>query len=165
MPGSLRIALAALPLLALLAGCSSDNSSATPAGTTTSTVAPATMPITPAPGSGTTAAGSQPERLGTADVQATMVNNTVTGIAANGQTYFAWFGPTGQIRFAEGTIRDTGTWRTLPDGQFCSKMSRLHNGIEECYTLYRNGNVLTFDRPDGTPVGSFSVLPGNPQDL
>ena len=166
MSGSLRMILIALPLLAPLAACTSDMSPATtPAGTTTSTVGPITTPPPPVASSGTTAAGSGPICLGLADIQTTLVNNTVTGVAANGQTYFAWFGSTGQIRFAEGSIRDTGTWRTLPDGQFCSRMARLHNNEEECYTLYRDSNFLTFDRPDGNPVGSFTILPGNPQDL
>ena len=99
------------------------------------------------------------------DVQSILANNTVTGIARNGQTYFAWFGPTGQLRFAQGTIRDTGTWRTLPDGQLCSQMRRVDADAEECYTLYHNGSVMTFNRPDGSMAGSFTVLSGNPQDL
>ena len=44
-------------------------------------------------------------------------------------------------------------------------MARRQDKGEQCYSLHRNGNVLTFDQPDGTPVGTFSVLPGNPQDL
>ena len=53
----------------------------------------------------------------------------------------------------------------LPDGQLCTQMARLNNGEDQCYTIYREGQVLTYDRPDGVRIGTFSVISGNPQNL
>src|ERR1700747_2184627 len=100
--------------------------------------------------------------MSSADVKSLLVNNTATGVARNGETYYAWFGPSGQIHYEQGAARDTGTWRILRDGSVCSLMTRRQDKGEQCYSLYRSGNVLTFDQPDGTTVGSFSVLAGNP---
>src|SRR5919199_700732 len=47
----------------------------------------------------------------------------------------------------------------LPDGQLCS--IRSTETTEQCYSLWREGNLVRFDRLDGVPVGSVTVLPGN----
>ena len=163
MFGSSRLVLAALPVVLMLAACSSDNASSTmtPSGPTTAT----TAPMAPPAASGSTMAEPSPTHLSSADVRSLLVNNTATGVARDGQTYYAWFSPSGQIRYEQGASRDTGTWRTLSNGSLCSLMARRKDKGEQCYSLYRSGNVLTFDQPDGTTVGSFSVLPGNPQAL
>jgi hypothetical protein len=159
MLASRKAFLFALSAFVLLAGCAPD-STTTPATTT----APAASSAPPAAISGTTVAPGR-TRMTAVEIQSTLANNTATGTARNGQTYYAYFGPTGQVRFQQDNISDTGTWQILPDGQFCSRMARINDGIEQCYTLYRNGQVMTFDRPDGTPIGSFTALAGNPHDL
>jgi hypothetical protein len=159
MPVSPKALLFALPALVLLAGCAHD--SMTQPATAT---APVGSSAPPAGISGTTAAPG-PTRMTAAEIESTLKNHTATGVARNGQTYYAYFGPHGQVRFQQDDIRDTGTWRIMPDGRFCSQMTRINDGAEQCYTLYRNGQVMTFDRPDGTPIGSFTALAGNPRDL
>ena len=170
MPGLPRIFLAALPALAMLAACSNDMPTTTAPPPTGATAA-APMPMTSGAEANAGMSGLSgsteppPIQMNSADIQSLLVNNTATGIATNGETYYAWFGPTGQIHFEQGTVRDTGTWRTLPDGRLCSQMARRQSQGEQCYSLYRNGSALTFAQPDGKTVGSFSVLTGNPQDL
>jgi hypothetical protein len=175
MFGSSRVFLAALPAVAMLAACGSSPTATAPPPPGATSTAPAT-PMTSgalAANSGlmtalsgsTTPPETQPTRLDSAAIQSTLVNNTVTGLASNGETYYAWFGPTGQVHYEQGAVRDTGTWRTLPDGKLCSQMARHQADGEQCYTLYRSGSVMTFEQADGNTLGSFSVLPGNPQDL
>jgi len=159
MLAPLKALFLALPALVLLAGCEQDSMTQP-----TSAAAPVGSSAPPAGISGTTVAPG-PTRMTSAEIKSTLANNTATGVARNGQTYYAYFGPTGQVRFQQDDIRDTGTWRILPDGLFCSQMTRINDGAEQCYTLYRNGQVMTFDRPDGTPIGSFTALAGNPRDL
>jgi hypothetical protein len=62
-----------------------------------------------------------------------------------------------------GGVVETGTWRVMPDGEICSV--RTSAPTEQCYRLWREGNLIRFDRPDGTPIGSVTVLPGNPTAL
>jgi hypothetical protein len=120
------------------------------------------------PGSGTsTMPLAAPDRISPTDTAGIVSGNTVTGIASDGQPYYAWFAPNGQLRFRQGTFIDAGTWRIGPDGRFCTAMTKINGGIEECYLLYRTTTptAIRFDRLDGTTAGTFSVLPGNPQAL
>jgi hypothetical protein len=172
---SLRCALCfALPVLAL-AACSSDSPRTAQQGSSYATpVSPTVTPIQPpsssaqatAPGAiaGTSTPGG-PTKMTPTEIQSMLANNTATGVSRSGSAYYAWFSPSGQVRFVEGEVRDTGTWRILPDGQLCTQMARLNAGQDQCYSIYREGQVLTYDRPDGTTIGTFSVLSGNPQNL
>ena len=163
-----------LPVIALLAGCSSESSTPTQQGSSYTPVSPTVTPLPPPSGSsqptapgaaaGTSTPGSAVKMTPT-EIQTMLANNTATGASAAGNTYYAWFGPAGQVHFVEGTVRDTGTWRVLPDGQLCTQMARLNNGEDQCYTIYREGQVLNYDRPDGIKIGTFSVISGNPQNL
>lgn len=106
-----------------------------------------------------------PMRLSANEIIASMANNTATGAAANGSPYYAYFMANGQERFRQGDFRDTGAWRVLSDGRMCTQLPRVNNNVEQCYVLYRNGNVISFQYPDGTQGGNFSLLAGNPQGL
>lgn len=163
--------LLALPALVVLAGCSSAPERASPAASASTAAPPVQTPgatVTPnmpPATSGSSTMTAAPIRMTPTDIRSTLVNNTATGLSSDGQTYFAWFGPTGQVRFVQGNFRDTGTWRILPDGSLCSQMRQIADNAEQCYSVYRNGNVMSYGRPGGSELGSFSVLPGNPQNL
>jgi hypothetical protein len=177
MSACLPRALAAAFLLALLAGCTGASRSDTIPPSTAPAVAPpsagpiATPPVAAnpvVPGSGTTVTPGVPgTRIDQNETTSLIAGNTTTGIAANGQPYYAWFGPSGQVRFRQGDFVDTGSWRVGPDGRFCTTMTKTNGGAEECYYLYRTNSAtaVRFDRVDGTTLGTFSVLPGNPQAL
>jgi hypothetical protein len=140
-----------------------------PPGTVIAMPPVASTPVVPvAPGVGTSAMPlAAPGRITPSEIGNLVAGNTVTGVAANGQPYYDWFAPGGQLRFRQGTFVDTGTWRVGPDGRFCTSMSKINGGMEECYYLYRTTTPTSvrFDRLDGTTAGTFSVLPGNPQAL
>ena len=53
----------------------------------------------------------------------------------------------------------------LADGSFCSRLTQINGGAEQCYTLYRNGNAIGFQYLNGAPAGTFTVLAGDPQGL
>jgi hypothetical protein len=162
--------VAILPALALLAACTTQASRpndvvivAPPAlpGALGAPVAPGTEP----PMAGSTVPPNTPMRLSAAEISATLSNNTVQGVSANGLGYASFFTATGEERFREGSFNDTGTWRVLPDGRFCSTLTRLSGNAEECYILYRSGTTLTFQRPDGITVGNVTVVAGDPLSL
>ena len=47
---------------------------------------------------------------------------------------------------------------------YARTLTKINVGVEECYTLYPEGNNVAFER-NGTRVGTFTVLSGNPQNL
>jgi hypothetical protein len=179
MYACLSRALGAASLIALLAGCTGTSRTDTIPPSTAPAMAPvspgiATPPVAAAPvgpvvpGAGTSGSPGVPgARIGEAETAGLIGGNTTTGIAADGQPYYAWFGPDGQVRFRQGKFVDAGTWRVGPDGRFCTTMTKTNGGAEECYYLYRTNSAtaIRFDRVDGTTLGTFSVLPGNPQSL
>lgn len=117
------------------------------------------------PGSGSSTVEVVPSRLDATQISALLANNTVAGVAANGQPYYALFQRDGRLRIREGTFSDSGTWSVTPDGRLCSTLTVTNVGVPECYVLRRDGTAVDFDRPNGGKVGTFSVLPGNPQSL
>jgi hypothetical protein len=106
---------------------------------------------------------SGPARLSGGEIQQLMINNTASGVASNGQPYFLRFGSDGRVRFRQSDFNDSGSWRVSND-LLCSTMTKTNVGVEQCYGLYRDGSNVMFDR-NGTRVGSFTVLAGNPQNL
>jgi len=151
---SSRQALLALPTLVLLAACSGHTERSAAAN-------PTVTPAPPAYSGASTAAGA---RMTASEVQSVLAGHTVTGVAESGQPYYAYLGPNGQVRFVEGATRDSGTWRVLPDGRLCSQLNKINAGSETCYIIHRTASGMVYDRPDGT-TGSFTVMPGNPQNL
>jgi hypothetical protein len=130
------------------------------------------VPVVPgptAPLSGSTVppgvAPTTPIRMSATEVASTLANNTAEGVTTNGRPYATYFTADGHERFREGTFTDIGTWRVLPDGRFCSALVQLSANSEECYVMYRVGNNVTFQRPDGATVGNVTVVPGNPRGL
>jgi hypothetical protein len=140
-----------------------------PAAVATPPVAAA--PVYPAapvvvPYSGTTMSPAVvPARLTAPEISALVANNTVEGVGSNGRPYHVYFVRDGRLKFRQDDYVDGGSWRVTTDGRLCSTMTRINVGVEECYSIYRNGANFRFDRPDGNQVGTFAVLPGNPQNL
>jgi hypothetical protein len=169
MPALSKRIVGMLPMLALVAACSMNPPENTaivpppsPAVTPTAPLAGTTVPPPPA----TTA--STPVRLSSAQIMTMLANNTAIGVSQSGQPYAVYFTSDGRAHFRggpDGDVTDSGTWRVLPDGQLCSRLPRVSNGTEECYVLSHTGNVTLFHRPDGVAIGSFRVLPGNPENL
>jgi hypothetical protein len=106
-----------------------------------------------------------PYRMSAADVLASLTNNTASGIGTTGTAYYVYFLPDGRQRFRQGYFTDVGSWRVLPDGSFCTRLTQINAGAEQCYTLYRNGSGISFQYLNGAPAGSFTVLAGDPQGL
>jgi len=158
---TLRVSLLAATAALLLAGCES------PSGNTSDAVAEPSSTVTPIPGatSGSSAAVGGARRVTSGELRSELADNTVSGVAKNGQTFYSWFAPDGTLHFAQANVRDTGTWSVNSDGQLCTSLTQINAGAQSCYAVYRNGNSLTFERTDGQPVGTFTFVPGNPQKL
>jgi hypothetical protein len=110
-------------------------------------------------------APSAPMRMSANEIMSSLPNNTASGYAANGAPYYAYFQPNGQERFREGDFYTNGGWRVLADGRFCTQLARVNGDAEQCYVLSHSGNLVTFQYPDGTQAGSFTLVSGNPQGL
>jgi hypothetical protein len=189
---SLRTLGAASALLALAACAETVPAGSAPTATTTAPVAaapvvvapPGTMVVPPpalatppvaaapvypmavVPNSGTTTTPAVvPARLTAPELSALVANNTVAGVASNERPYHVYFARDGRLKFRQDEFVDGGSWRVTTDGRLCSTLTRINVGVEECYSVYRNGTNFRYDRPDGNQVGSFAVLPGNPQNL
>jgi len=144
-----------------------------PVNGTTSVVTTTTTPG-PAPGTVTTYVPTQsasvtsvtalPPRLSSGEIMSLLAGNTASGVASNGQPYYVHFTRDGRIRFREADFNDFGSWRVTSDNRLCSTMTRTNVGVEQCYSLYRDGTNVSFER-DGTRVGSFTVLSGDPMNL
>jgi Protein of unknown function (DUF995) len=187
-------AAGAAALLAIMAGCTQEASNVPPAAAPAPTVpaAPtmtmqlpvtgpaiatppvAAAPVYPATGSvtappaaaGVVAVPASGGPMAVNDILATLTNNTVSGVAGNGQSYYAWYGQGGRLRFRQGSNVDSGTWIVTADGRLCSVLSHAAGGNEACYKLYRDsGGAYRFATADGTAIGTFTVLAGNPQNL
>lgn len=177
-----------LPALALLAACASSETRVTPAATSAPPSPPPLTgaigaPITPVPpmpqptlamptplSGGTTAPApvampGMPMRMSANEITAALSNNTVKGVTTEGAPYTVYFAGDGQERFRQADFSDVGTWRVLPDGRFCSSLARVSDDTQQCYIMYRNGQSITFQSPEGITVGNVTVVPGNPERL
>ena len=104
-------------------------------------------------------------RLQASDTLALLANNTAVGLTDAGVPYLVYFANNGVAHFREENLVDSGTWRVLPDGTVCSRLPRVAQGAESCYSLSRYGDVILYHRPDGLAMGSIRVVSGNPQNL
>lgn len=169
-----RLMLCAVPTAALVAACGSSPgpvavTSPPPPPVTGAVVAP---PDASAPGlSGSSvppsdqATGNGAVPLSASDALALLANNTALGITDAGLPYEAYFSNNGAVHLREPTLNDTGTWRVLPNGEVCSRLSQINSGAENCYTLSRYGDVILFSPRNGPAIGSIRVVAGNPRNL
>jgi hypothetical protein len=132
--------------------------------TTTTPGLPGTVTYVPTQTASVAAVTTLPPRLTSAEILTLMAGNTASGVASNGQHYYVWFARDGRLHFREADFNDFGGWRVSSDGRLCSTMTRTNVGIEQCYALYRDGTNVDFER-DGTRIGSFTVLSGDPMNL
>jgi hypothetical protein len=133
--------------------------------TTTSYISPFAGSSSQTSSTTTTTVVSSPARLNAAEISALLSDNTASGTASNGQNYAMLFRHDSQLKFREGQFRDRGGWRVASDGLLCATLKVVDVGMENCYTLSRNGTNIDLGGRDGAKVGSFTVLPGDPQNL
>jgi len=135
-----------------------------PVGTSLVTV-PGTVAYVPMQTASMMPITTLPARLNSGEVSMLLAGNTASGIASNGQPYYLYFMQDGRVRFREGDFNDAGSWRVSADGLLCTSMTKTNVGVQQCYSLYRDGTNVSFSRPDGARIGSFTVLAGDPQNL
>jgi hypothetical protein len=177
MPASFKPVLLLLPVIAL-AACTRSSEPAVvrtpppppPAmlnGALGAPIAPEAPPLagSTVPPSGPIVAPNAPMRMSAADITSAFINNTAEGVTTNGTPYAIYFTADGRQHFQQGSFRDTGTWQVLPDGRFCSSLSQVGNGSQQCYYMYRKGSTIAFQRPDGVTVGNVNVVAGDPEAL
>jgi hypothetical protein len=172
-----------LPALVLLAACASrETRIATPAASSVPSSPPPLTgalgaPIAPVPQSadGSQFSGSTapapvampgaPTRMSANEITAALSNNTAEGVTTEGLPYTIYFSGDGHERFRQAGFGDNGTWRVMPDGRLCSSLARVSDGTQQCYIMYKSGETLTFQSPEGVTVGNVTMVPGNPKRL
>jgi hypothetical protein len=130
-------------------------------GTVTTYTTPGYPPMQSA---SVTSVTTLPPRLSSGEIMTLLAGNTVNGIAGNGQPYYVRFASDGRLRMRQGDFNDSGSWHVTSDNRLCSSMTKTNVGMEQCYSLYRDGTNVSFER-DGTRIGSFTVLSGDPMNL
>jgi hypothetical protein len=170
-----------LPALALLAACASHETRVATPGASSVPPSPPPLtgalgaPIAPVPQAGTQLSGSTapapvampgaPTRMSANEITSALSNNTAEGVTTEGLPYTIYFSGDGRERFRQSGFSDDGTWRVMPDGRLCSSLTRVSDGTQQCYIMYKKGETLTFESPEGVTVGNVTMVPGNPKQL
>ena len=178
-----------LPALALLAACASrETRVATPAASSVPRASPSSprltgalgAPIAPLPPTARASDGTQfsgttspapvampgaPTRMSANEITSALSNNTASGVTTEGLPYEIYFSGDGKERFRQANFADNGTWRVLPDGRLCTSLARVSDDTQQCYVLYKSGQTVTFESPEGVTVGNVTLIPGNPKRL
>src|SRR5262249_34850996 len=117
----------------------------TPVPEQVGTLQPGTVVVVP--GSGTSVA---PARLTAIELDTLIAGHAASGVTTSGAPYVMDFTRGGTVKYREGAnFESVGTWRITPAGEMCTRFNNINSGIENCYTVYRNGNnTYTYERPD-----------------
>jgi hypothetical protein len=111
------------------------------------------------------APGAFPTRLNATEVRTLVANNTMISTAGNGRPTYYYLVRDGRLKYQQDNFADGGSWRVSPEGLLCTTLTRIDAGVENCYTVDRDGSNFRIGRPDGAPVAGFTVFPGNRQNL
>jgi hypothetical protein len=123
-----------------------------PGRTQTATQAPATQP--------------QFRMLTGAEVRSAFVGNTSYLSGQYGpKTFTAYFDLNGQVRLRSPTVQDVGTYKIGDDGTYCSKYTKIRDGVETCQTIYQAGpGAYETHLPNGNIIKT-TIVSGNPEGL
>jgi hypothetical protein len=98
--------------------------------------------------------------LKAAVIRQSFAGNTADIAGKSGSTFVFWAEDGEQRMQNKDSIRDSGTWRITPEGEFCGTWKKLRNGTESCAPVidlgggsYQWGNAR------------FQILMGNPKEL
>lgn len=173
------VSAAALAVLAL-SGCESRDTKAEPASSTSSmsatstTAATSSAPATSAPAtsatssvstsSATTSAAAAPagDKVGPADLPAIVSNRTFRGVE-EGESYSEFYAPDGSLRGKSGAKAYTGNWKVVGE-QLCFSYADTGDTDTECYTVFKNGDVISWVDENGTIVEA-EYVEGNADGL
>jgi hypothetical protein len=104
-------------------------------------------------------------RLTADQIRTDLVGKTATGRTSSGGDYAFYVAPDGTFRLREltgGGRSSDGTYRITSDDQFCATYTSL--GRTFCYLIYKDGKTYR-SVLDGQVATTYTVTPGNPQNL
>ncbi len=161
-----RTASAALLAVLAFAGCgsreatmeSSATASTESSAATSAPPAPTQTPVT----TSTSAAQPAGQKVGPADLPAIVSDRTFRG-ADGTETYSEYYAPDGSVRGKSGTEVYSGSWAVVGE-QLCFTYAQTGESATECYTVFRDGDVLTWVDENGELVET-TYVEGNPDQL
>lgn len=99
------------------------------------------------------------KRLDAAELERTLVGNTITGTGRTGCTFYDYYTADGAAASKCGSYADTGRWE-IADDRFCLTWSKRQG--KNCIELYRRGSDLVMKNPRmGEALHPVSILPGD----
>ncbi|MFN4281723.1 MAG: hypothetical protein ACK4NA_03690 [Alphaproteobacteria bacterium] len=97
--------------------------------------------------------------LGAAQVQQLVVGNTGSGPMSGSQVrYVMYAAPNGNAELRLPTGIETGKWRILSDGQFCTQFENFRDAEEHCQRVYPEAGQHKFVDRSATMMLTF--VPG-----
>lgn len=152
---------AAAAVAVILAGCGTKETASPPAPSTSSSAATTTPTAVPAG-----------EKVGAADLPAIVSDRTYRG-SDDGEPYSEYYAADGTLRGTSGGEAYAGSWEVVGE-QLCFTYPETSSGdgvvpsegagTTECYTVFKNGDALTWVTPDGQIVEA-TYVDGNPDNL
>lgn len=104
------------------------------------------------------------EPLPGGQVKEILVGNSLTGDTSDGP-YTFYFPAYGEIRgLRSNRYRDNGVWRVTED-KVCGRWENWHGNVERCWHVYRDGDSVSWMRPDGSGMEQLELVEGNPNKL
>jgi hypothetical protein len=103
------------------------------------------------------------DQVAAADLPAVVANRTYRGVS-DGQPYAEYYTADGSVRGKTGGEPYTGSWKVVGE-QLCFTYPKPGKADEvDCYSVYKNGDAMTWTGSDGAVVETTSVE-GNPDNL
>lgn len=98
------------------------------------------------------------------EIEAVLTGNSISGGDWDGP-FTVYFPTYGEMRGVRAThYRDSGTWRVEEDA-LCAKWDDWWGGVERCWSIYLDGTVINWRRPDSDLSSKAEVHEGNPGGL
>jgi hypothetical protein len=116
----------------------------------------------------TQAPTTQPQfrKLTGAEVRSAFVGNTSYSPGQYGpKTVTVYFDPNGQVRLRSPTVQDVGTYKIGDDGTYCSKYTKIRDGVETCQTIYQAGSGAYETHLASGSIIKSTIVSGNPEGI
>jgi len=106
----------------------------------------------------------QDSGLDAKSVRDLLSGNTVRGRTEKGDLYHVFIAPSGTgFMQVENNFSDIGQWHIDKEGRFCTKWLNVRQGIESCFTVTLERNIIFFTSSQMTL--ELVLLNGNPMAL
>lgn len=102
--------------------------------------------------------------LNAEEIKTALVGNSIVGDNWDGP-YTVYFPVYGEMRGLRAShYKDIGSWRT-EENTLCGSWDNWWGSVERCWTLYIDGDTVTWPSADSDVPGRSKIVEGNPYGL